>query len=156
MNKFNQPIEEKIEQFAQYLSDVSSKMTFSQRSYCKRMLEDILTILKEKELINDNLEAKLAGSVDKDEYLTNLNKAISVIQCLDIPWSEYSQIEKRETDFIQLNKDTLTKKEPITIKRFLEIVKLYRYFFKTECREPNSVNELIQKFNELKSIREQD
>jgi hypothetical protein len=156
MSYFNQPIEEKIERFAQYLSDISSKMTYSQKNYCKRMIEDILTLLREKELVNDNLESKLAGTDNYKEYLTNLDKAIAVIQCFDIPWDEYWQIEKREIDFILLHKDTLKKQGQITPTRFLELVKIYRFFFRTECREPNSLKELTDKFYELKQLRKQD
>jgi len=149
-------IEEKIELFAELFYSASAKMTIGQKRYAKKILEEILGHISGLEVENDLLRAKLSGENTIEAYKNSLEKCVSIIQCLDFLLEDVQQINKEETDFFLLHKDSIKSSGKITMSRFLNIIKLFRYFRQTHEREPFTLSELIDSYNEIKQLREQD
>ena len=142
-------ITEKIEYFAGMITDISRKMTFGQKKKIRELLEEILSDFRELEVQNETLKARLSQKKNYNDYLTSLEKTINILQCIGFTEDFITGINKEATDFILSNYGSLTKNEPITIKRFEKYIRLINYFMTEENRYPATLKELNEKYREL-------
>jgi hypothetical protein len=148
------PIQDKLSKFSQYLHEVSAKMTFGQKEATKKMLEDLVNAINEREAYIDTLNARLAKRENSTEYNTDLDRAISILLCCGFTEVEVLTMKKEDTDFLIKHMKQLTEKSKMTQDRFRNSIILLNYFRHTENRPPVSLDELNAAFKEYRKLKQ--
>lgn len=146
-------ISDKVNKFAELLSKSTKQMSYTQRNFAKKLLEDILTTQLMLEAENTRLKSKLSG-VDSEHYDTELLKCISVLKLLGVTLSEMIHVyKKHHLDFICKNAKSVGK---LTVGRLNNICEIIYYHEVTRGQMPESLKDLKECVEEVKKLREQD
>jgi len=145
-------IEDKINKYANYLAEVSARMTFGQKAAAKKMLEEILTDLAILQRKNEKLSLQLAGMPNED-YPDLLHKMVDLIKLAGFDLIDVSEMDRKTIEFMLNNQELIMKNGDLTATRIQNIANLVRYHYQTKGEHPKNMSELVTDFNEIKDAR---
>ena len=142
-------IEDKINKFAEYLGEISQKLSLKGKHYCKEMLEDILTDLTYIERKNELLALEINGTKSED-YADLLFKAVNLLQLSGYDMIDISFITRKEVEFLLNNKKILENSGEITPQRVFNIIKILKYHEQITGQFPENIYYIVESYNEIK------
>ena len=145
-------IEDSIQKFADFLGELSVKFSYKQKVYAKNMLEDILSSLNRIEIKNEAMAAELTGLTNAN-YPDILLKLVDLLILTGYDFIDIDFMDRETIEFMIKNRDCIVKSGDVTANRIQYIAGLIKYCRQTTGKFPESMNEVIISYNDLKKLK---